>query len=221
MRTDTEKGAGKIEAVNPEEGWLEITIGNRQAPFAGSFALVPSGPLMDAAMRGALKRFGEAVFEGRAEEFPAVMSILRKEKPRLHDTTFTSAHAIVALLEKGKRIGVMSQSHKAINNLLKAVEEVAENEGVKFSGVKKSSHGEQRLDGRMIEETGDNKAVFGGNHQLIGGTAWLFSCPEMVKRLDYLFIDEAGQVSLADVVASGLAARNIVLVGDQMQLLRV
>jgi len=36
--------------------------------------------------------------------------------------------------------------------------------------------------------------------------------------LDYLFIDEAGQVSLANVVAMGTCARNIVLVGDQMQL---
>jgi len=36
--------------------------------------------------------------------------------------------------------------------------------------------------------------------------------------LDYLFIDEAGQVSLANVVGMGTCARNIVLVGDQMQL---
>jgi uncharacterized protein len=36
--------------------------------------------------------------------------------------------------------------------------------------------------------------------------------------LDFLFIDEAGQVSLANVVASGVAAKNIVLIGDQMQL---
>ena len=36
--------------------------------------------------------------------------------------------------------------------------------------------------------------------------------------LDYLFIDEAGQVSVANVIAMGTSARNIVLVGDQMQL---
>jgi uncharacterized protein len=37
-------------------------------------------------------------------------------------------------------------------------------------------------------------------------------------KLDYLFVDEAGQVPPANIVATGLAARNIVLVGDQMQL---
>ena len=36
---------------------------------------------------------------------------------------------------------------------------------------------------------------------LVGGTAWAFSRPEMEGKLDYLFVDEAGQVSLANVVA--------------------
>ena len=35
---------------------------------------------------------------------------------------------------------------------------------------------------------------------------------------DYLFVDEAGQVSLGNLVAMAGAAANIVLVGDQMQL---
>jgi superfamily I DNA and/or RNA helicase len=38
------------------------------------------------------------------------------------------------------------------------------------------------------------------------------------RHFDYLFIDEAGQVALANAVAMGTSARNIVLVGDQMQL---
>ena len=36
--------------------------------------------------------------------------------------------------------------------------------------------------------------------------------------LDYLFVDEAGQVSLANLVAMPPAGHNIVLLGDQMQL---
>jgi uncharacterized protein len=54
---------------------------------------------------------------------------------------------------------------------------------------------------------------------LIGGTVWFFADrPEDVERVDYLFIDEAGQVALANLVAAGTNARNIVLLGDQMQL---
>src|SRR6266404_3314038 len=46
----------------------------------------------------------------------------------------------------------------------------------------------------------------------------MFARPEFDQSVDTLFIDEAGQVSLANVVAMGVSARNIVLVGDQMQL---
>jgi uncharacterized protein len=53
---------------------------------------------------------------------------------------------------------------------------------------------------------------------LVGGTAWVFSREELAGRFDYLFVDEAGQVSLANAVAVGLSARNLVLIGDQMQL---
>ena len=132
--------------------------------------------------------------------------------------TYTSAHAIVSLLEKAKRVGVMSMSHKAINNLLKKVEEVAAESGVKFSGIKKSSDPEDYLNGIVIADSKKNEEACGGEHGLIGGTAWLFSRPEMDQKLDYLFVDEAGQVSLADIVATGLSAKNVVLVGDQMQL---
>jgi uncharacterized protein len=89
---------------------------------------------------------------------------------------------------------------------------------VQFTGIKKASKDEDCLGGTVITDSDDNDEVCGGDHGLIGGTAWLFSRPEMDQKLDYLFVDEAGQVSLADIVATGLAAKNIVLVGDQMQL---
>jgi uncharacterized protein len=55
----------------------------------------------------------------------------------------------------------------------------------------------------------------------VGGTAWVFSRPELAGAFDHLFSDEAGQVSLANAVAVGQSARNLVLVGDQMQLAQV
>ena len=39
---------------------------------------------------------------------------------------------------------------------------------------------------------------------LVGGTAWVFSREELEGAFDYLFIDEAGQVCLANAVAVGL-----------------
>ena len=133
--------------------------------------------------------------------------------------THTSAHVIVELIRRGKKVGVAANSHKAIHNLLDMVENMAEKLGVSFQGVKKSSMGnaESTYDGRFIhsEEKSENISL---DAQLLAGTAWLFAHERFDRHLDYLFIDEAGQVSVANVVAMGTAARNIVLVGDQMQL---
>ena len=49
--------------------------------------------------------------------------------------TYTASHVIVDLIRDGRCIGVSSNSHKAINNLLSAVDRVAAEEGVRFSGA--------------------------------------------------------------------------------------
>ena len=53
---------------------------------------------------------------------------------------------------------------------------------------------------------------------IIGGTAWLFARDELRGSRDVLFVDEAGQVSLGNLVAMATAAKSVVLIGDQMQL---
>jgi uncharacterized protein len=53
---------------------------------------------------------------------------------------------------------------------------------------------------------------------LVGGTAWFFSNESMQDRLDYLFVDEAGQVSVGNLAGMSYSTTNIVVLGDQMQL---
>jgi uncharacterized protein len=57
--------------------------------------------------------------------------------------------------------------------------------------------------------------------QLVAGTSFLFSREQLDGHVDTLFVDEAGQVSLADVLAVGTAAWNVVLLGDPNQLAQV
>ncbi|SCU76043.1 conserved hypothetical protein [Cupriavidus necator] len=134
--------------------------------------------------------------------------------------TYTGSRVIVALLKAGKRVGVSSNSHHAINNLLRGVEDAAKEEGIQFSGVKKSDAEKEEtlIGGEFITDVFKNEQVSGSGCQLLAGTAWVFSREEFEQELDYLFVDEAGQVSLANVVGIGTAAKNIVLLGDQMQL---
>ncbi|HHK0662485.1 TM0106 family RecB-like putative nuclease [Pseudomonas aeruginosa] len=149
-------------------------------------------------------------------------SVLFIQGPPGAGKTYTGSHVIVDLLKAGKRIGVTSNSHHAINNLLSAVESRAQAEGVAFKGLKKSSEGEgTEFTGcciRSIEDKKDFLDAWGPGIDLTAGTAWLFADETFTEALDYLFIDEAGQVSVANLVTMGIAARNIVLMGDQMQL---
>ena len=57
--------------------------------------------------------------------------------------------------------------------------------------------------------------------QLIAGTSLLFSREELDQHVDTLFVDEGGQFALADALAVGTAARNLVLLGDPNQLPQV
>src|SRR4029079_381110 len=57
--------------------------------------------------------------------------------------------------------------------------------------------------------------------QLMAGTAWLWCRKDMRASVDYLVIDEAGQVALADARAMPTAARNVILLGDPLQLAQV
>lgn len=132
--------------------------------------------------------------------------------------TYNGSRIILSLLQAGKKVGITSNSHDAINNLLEGVAKAAAEARFALVGVKKSSGEGQFANVEGIADVTSNDAVSVKEHQLIAGTAWLFSRPEFDQELDYIFADEAGQISLANMVAIGTAARNIVLLGDQMQL---
>jgi predicted RecB family nuclease len=138
--------------------------------------------------------------------------------------TYTGARLIVDLLEAGKRVGVTANGHKVIHNLLKEVEEVAKERKFTFVGRKKCSgdNEESQFDSPhgLIESVSDNDALSEPGVELTAGTAWHY-CREDTAELDYLFIDEAGQVSLADALALATAARNVILLGDPQQLPQV
>jgi len=169
---------------------------------------------------------GQAVISGKRDIISEAVDAVSKldqsclfiQGPPGSGKTTTSAAIIFELLKQGRKIGVASNSHKAINNLLAKVDDSARKAGLKFRGLKKSSEAfpDSLLNGKIIKDT--FKYPEPDDFDLIGGTAWLFTKPEYDQCLDYLFIDEAGQVALANVVAMGLSAKNIVLVGDQMQL---
>jgi AAA domain len=144
-------------------------------------------------------------------------SYLLVQGPPGSGKTYLSARAIVALLKARRRVAIAANSHKAVNRLLQEVVEVAARESVTVRGIKKCSEDEHECDAPGITNVHDNAAVT-RDYNLVAGTAWLFARPEHDQAFSHLFIDEAGQVSLGNLVAMGVCAQNLVLVGDQMQL---
>lgn len=161
---------------------------------------------------------GEGVVDGTVRVVRSLDgSTLCIQGPPGAGKTFVGSRVITELLADGRAVGVTSNSHKAIHNLLQAV---GDRQGGQLSGIKVSDKdlGELGVQFPKLQCLPSNRAEQEFKGGLIAGTAWFYARPAMAGRLDYLFVDEAGQVSVANLVAMSRAARNLILLGDQMQL---
>lgn len=148
-------------------------------------------------------------------------SILPIQGPPGSGKTFTGAHMIIELVNAGKRVGVTANSHKVITNLLSALCEEAEKTNTKLSIVQKPNETDG-CDHPCVTQTDDNAKVLeklqNGEAHVGAGTTWLWSREEFANSVDVLVVDEAGQMSLANVLAVSPSAASVVLLGDPQQL---
>ena len=148
-------------------------------------------------------------------------SVLPIQGPPGSGKTFTGARMIVELVKQGRRVGITAVSHKVISNLLDEVCRTAAKAGVSLKAVQKASDGNQCQHAAVILAK-DNPAVLNalttGSAQVAAGSAWLWAREDMADSVDVLFVDEAGQMALANVLALSPAATSIVLLGDPQQL---
>ena len=150
-------------------------------------------------------------------------SVVAIQGPPGTGKTHTGAQMILALLRKGRTVGITATSHRAITNLLDKTMELAEASGETglVRAIQRGS-GDDRCKHPAVEITGSNitieTVIADGSMNLIAGTPWVFSRPALDGTLDALFIDEAGQMTLANAVAASTAAKQIFLLGDPQQL---
>lgn len=139
--------------------------------------------------------------------------------------TFTASKVIESLVLKGLRVGVMSNSHAAIMNLLEPLAEMLpgylvgkvggfESEKAFKEKFPATTYPRFRYRGGMTFTNAEPYRSF----SVIGATAFAFARADVTVPLDYLFVDEASQVSMANLMVAARAAGNIILMGDQMQL---
>jgi uncharacterized protein len=211
-------------------------------PYRAARDLLLRRPPRRAGAAGPLLRPGEELVEGAvrlARELDH--GVLPIQGPPGTGKTYTGARMILALARDGKRIGVTAVGHKVIRNLLEEVLRAAALSGVsvpvthkvkasgqttppgpqqegRAQGALPSQEG--RAQGALPREVEDNEAARQavGAGRVVGGTAWLWSREDFVESVDYLFVDEAGQMSLAHTLGASRCAHNLVLLGDPQQL---
>ena len=133
--------------------------------------------------------------------------------------TYTGARMITAMVKSGLRVGVTANSHKVIRNLLDEVCRAANEIGIDLTCIQKVR--EEAIDEPRLRFTTDNVTCLSAlddDCRVAGGTAWFWTRPDAVDAADVLFVDEAAQMSLANVLAVSQAAKNVVLLGDPQQL---
>ena len=173
---------------------------------------------------------GEPVRRSSETALNAALRIARKgdfgvlpvQGPPGSGKTYTGARMICDLVARGARVGITGNSHRVIVNLLDEVMVAADERGLDLRAVRKISTGSPDVpqDPRATLAT-TNPQVFSrlaGACQVAAGTAWLWARPEALNSVDVLFVDEAAQVSLANVLAMSHAGRSLVLLGDPQQL---
>jgi predicted RecB family nuclease len=149
-------------------------------------------------------------------------SYLAVQGPPGTGKTYTGSKVIVDLVRNhGWRVGVVAQSHAAVENMLAGI--VAAGLDPALVGKKPKKGSESDAVPWTGPVTGSIEAFPKDGGVVLGGTAWTFSNANAVPRrsLDLLVIDEAGQFSLASTIAAAVSARRLLLLGDPQQLPQV
>jgi len=152
-------------------------------------------------------------------------SVLPVQGPPGAGKTYIGAEMILSLVAAGKKVGIVAFTHRALTNLLNEVLEHAARQRVHVAAIRKLESNEKPDDSWPYLSATNNEAVADSIREhgvhVAAGTSWMWARQEFFGSVDTLFVDEAGQMSMANVIAVSGAARNVVLLGDPQQLSQV
>lgn len=179
-------------------------------------------PRVRGGVEGRLAREGETSLEAAVRLALALDGgVLPIQGPPGTGKTYTGARVICRLVAAGKKVGVTAGSHKVIRNLVDEVRVAAAEIGLPLQCFQKADP--ERYEprpGLAVRDDNDalDRALADGSAQVGAGTVWAWARIAAADTLDYLVVDEAGQLSLANAVAAAKAARSVLLLGDPQQL---
>ncbi len=232
------KKRGDSADVNPDAVFAHDVIGTKEqaealarlGDFVARCGLAGEGhyeAARDLLLRAPPRLAGEAIRLPGETALAAAVRIAPKlragvfpvQGPPGTGKTHIGARMICALVKSGAKVGITATSHKVIRRLLDEVLDAATEAGQTVRCIQKA--GDEEDDQNNLVFAANNAEVFQalrGRCDVAAGTAWLWSRPEALECVDVLFVDEAAQVSLANVLAVSQAAPSLVLLGDPRQL---
>lgn len=146
-------------------------------------------------------------------------SVLAIQGPPGSGKTHTGAKMIIELVKAGNKVGITAVSHAVVRNLCMDILKLASEMDHKIEFVHKIKEKDKNVHQAISEVSLTDKVIAGLNEGKVGcGTAWLWAEDKSNDILDYLFVDEAGQMSLSHVLAASRATKNLILLGDPQQL---
>jgi len=174
---------------------------------------LPALQQLNAAIAGDPNAVADAL-AGFLQEHSGI-SLALQGPPGTGKTTVTG-QVIAQLVASGQRVAISSNGHAAINNLLKKAKSTCSAAGVAGEVVKCNNSKEEALSaaGISVVKPGQLTEAMA----VVGGTTWMFCKEALADQFDWLVVDEAGQMSLANLLVMARCARSILLVGDQQQL---
>jgi superfamily I DNA and/or RNA helicase len=201
----------------------EYGLGHNWPYHASKDLLMKRKPRLVGGHEGAHILPGEDPVEGAVRIASTLdRSVLAIQGPPGSGKTYTGATMIIELAKSGKKIGITAVSHKVIRNLAEATIERCNELNLNISFTHKVTERSTILPDEIIEFVGtgssDNVRAGLNDGKIACGTAWLWAEDNSREVLDYLFVDEAGQMSLSQVLAASRAAKNLILLGDPQQL---
>lgn len=131
----------------------------------------------------------------------------------------TAGNLILGLIKKNKKVGITAMSHKVITNLLNKVQQLADQDGTTIQMIQKpqSDYDDAGLPWNICKSKQSILEMLPDSH-VIAGTSFMWADEDLASSVDYLFVDEAGQLALVDTLALAQATNNLVLLGDPNQL---
>ena len=172
---------------------------------------------------GALRAEGETASAAAVRLATSLRdSYLPMQGPPGTGKTYTAAEQILELIADGRTVGITGPSHAVIHHLIDTVYEHARWRGAgtppRIGQRAENDNPHLHRDAAKMSNEQLERALRDGELDVAAGTSWLWARAGMAGSVDTLFVDEAGQLSLANVMAVAGAARNLVLLGDPQQL---